>query len=382
MSLRWLNFWCATRALIHLDSLANREIAAGRRPSCDKLVRLRHCGRRRLSVHWWWTTRTAVVLITAITWRRRASRSGSHSARWPVPTTATTVPAWWWWTSTETTSWTVAASRRAKATSSRATSRRRSVSASTAAVVRRSAAATTRTVRAHAALRTLMSQARRRELTCHSASHASSHHRSDRIAVFVSAWSSLWVHSLATVAARTAVHWHRRCFILHVWPTRTATSARGPDAGIADRVQRCPIIRTSATSFILAVGLLALHLKRSELWRSLGVHRSTTAHRWRTVGSRKLVGHQALLVQVLVVVRAVHIRILRNTLLARLPAHQRPAHRTSDHAGCHNQDGSRKYDPATPLHVRDEQKDVDQECEKRDQQGRDSQDEESQKVAW
>nr|POE90060.1 hypothetical protein CFP56_20527 [Quercus suber] len=88
-----------------------------------------------------------------------------------------------------------------------------------------------------------------------------------------------------------------------------------------------------------------------------------------------------MLVQVVVVFVPVHLRVLRDALLAGLAGDQGPPHCACDYHGCNDEDGSRQHDPAAPCHMRDEQEDVDQEREEGDQQRRDGQDQEREEVA-
>ena len=182
------------------------------------------------------------------------------------------------------------------------------------------------------------------------ASHTSCHHGWERVAVFVSAWSSS-THAL--VCAGTSVHWHRRVAFSIARSARSTTSACRADARVSrwvHGVQRSAVVVTS-TAAVLAIGLLALHFESSKLRSLRVVNLSGTAHGWRTVGSWELVGKHALLIKVFVVVLAIHICIFGDTLFARLPAHKRAAHRAGHDTGCNNENCSRKHDPAAPFYV-------------------------------
>jgi hypothetical protein len=125
---------------------------------------------------------------------------------------------------------------------------------------------------------------------------------------------------------------------------------------------------TSAAA-VLAVGFLASHLEGGVLRRTFGIiDLSATAHRWRAFSSGKLVRKHALLADVFVVVGTVHVCVFSNALFARFPAHKRASHGACHNAGCHDEDCSRKHDPATPFHVWNEEKNVNKEGQKSNQQ--------------
>jgi hypothetical protein len=219
-----------------------------------------------------------------------------------------------------------------------------------------------------------MSQTGRRKF----AAHASRHRRRNRIAVFIPARSSS-----TSIRARASVHGHGRVSVCITRPARSATGARRANAGIScfvRRIQRSPVVVAPAAP-VLTVGFLTLHLKSGILRGLGGVSVSAVAHRRGTVGSGELVRKHTLLAEGFVVVCAVHVGVLGNTLFARLPADKRTAHRAGHDAGCNNKDGSREHDPATPFHVWDEQQDVHQESQESDEQGWDGKDQESQEEA-
>lgn len=113
---------------------------------------------------------------------------------------------------------------------------------------------------------------------------------------------------------------------------------------------------------------MTLHLESGELSSAfLLVSLSGATHGWRAVGSWKLIREHALLAEVLVVIRTAHVRILSNALFASFPAHKRAAHGAGYHAGCHDEDRSRKHDPAAPFYMRHKEQDVDQESQKSDE---------------
>ena len=193
-----------------------------------------------------------------------------------------------------------------------------------------------------------MSEARRRKF----ASHTSCHHGWKRVAIFVSAWRTS-THALALVWAGAAIHRHWRVTVSITRPARSTASACRADAWVSHwihGVQGSAVIVTS-TATVLTVSLLALHFESSKL-RSLSVvNLSATAHRWWAVRSWELVSKHALLAEILVVVRAVHVRVFSDTLFARLPAHKRAAHSAGHDTGCNNENCSRKHDPAAPFHM-------------------------------
>ena len=107
----------------------------------------------------------------------------------------------------------------------------------------------------------------------------------------------------------------------------------------------------------MAVGFLASHLKGGVLGRTFRiVDLSGAGHGWRTVGSGKLIRKHALLTEVFVIVGTVHVGVFSNALFASFPAHKRSSHGACHNAGCHDEDCSRKHDPATPFHVWNEEK--------------------------
>lgn len=67
---------------------------------------------------------------------------------------------------------------------------------------------------------------------------------------------------------------------------------------------------------------------------------------------------------------AVHLSILSNALLARLPRYERPAHGAGNNTGSHDENRCGQHYPSTPLHVRNKEKYVDQECQERNEEGR------------
>jgi hypothetical protein len=226
-----------------------------------------------------------------------------------------------------------------------------------------------------------MSKTRWRKL----ASHASCHHRRQRVPIFVPAWSSS-THTWSLVCTWTSIHRHRWVSIC-IRPARSTTSACRTDTGISRGVccvhgiQWSAIIIASSAA-VLTVGLLALHFERSKLRRTLGVVKLSGPAHWRwAVGSGELISKHTLLTKGLVVVCAVHVCVLSNTLFARFPADKSAAHSACHDTGCNDENRSRKHDPAAPFHVWHEQQDVDQESQKSDEQSWDGKDEESQEEA-
>jgi hypothetical protein len=201
-------------------------------------------------------------------------------------------------------------------------------------------------------------------------SHASCCHWWNRIAVFVSARSSP-THAVALIRAGKTVHGHWWAAFGIVGPARAAASARRTDARVSHlvcRIQRSPVILTSSTA-ILAVGFLASHLKGGVLCRAFRiVDLSAAGQRWRTVGSGELIRKHALLTEIFVIIGTIHVCILSNALFAGFPAHKRAPHGACHNAGCHDEDGSRKHDPAAPFHVWDEEKNINEKGQKSDQQ--------------
>ena len=185
-----------------------------------------------------------------------------------------------------------------------------------------------------------MSQARWWEIASHSTSHPCSSHRRNRITILIPAGSTLRAHT------RLTIHRHWRCISGTERPSWSTASTCRSDAGIAvahiggRRVERSPVVHASPPA-ILTVSLMALHLESSKLRGALRLHGGGAAHWRRTFSFGQLVRHHAVLGQVLVVIRAIHVRIFRDPLLAGLPAHQRSSHGACDYAGSHNEDGSR-----------------------------------------
>jgi hypothetical protein len=132
-------------------------------------------------------------------------------------------------------------------------------------------------------------------------------------------------------------------------------------------------------STVVASPLVALGFEGCK-FGSLGVVESVV-HWWRAVCSGQFIGHETLVLQVVVVVGTVHLGVLSDTLLASLSRYQSPSHGASNHARSDNEDGSRQNNPSTPCHMRDEQKDIDQESQERNKQGGEGQNEQSQKIA-
>lgn len=183
------------------------------------------------------------------------------------------------------------------------------------------------------------------------------------------------------ISTGTTVHGHWRMAICVARPARAATGARRTNAWVSHwvhwvhRVQRSSIVVASSAT-ILAVSFLTFHLECSKLSGTLGLINLSAAAHWRwAVGPGKLVGKHSLLAKVVVVVCAAHVCILGNALFAGFPAYKRTAHGTGHDTRCNDEDCSRKHDPATPLYVRHEQQNVDQEGQKSDQQSRDGEDE-------
>jgi len=107
-------------------------------------------------------------------------------------------------------------------------------------------------------------------------------------------------------------------------------------------------------------------------------------HRWRAVCSGQLIGHQTLIlhvVRVVVVVGTIHFGIFGDTLLASLSRYQSPSHGAGNNARGNDENGSCQNDPSSPLHVRNEQQNIDQESQESNQQGGESQNEKSQQIA-
>jgi hypothetical protein len=125
----------------------------------------------------------------------------------------------------------------------------------------------------------------------------------------------------------------------------------------------------ASAAAILAVGFLASHLKGGVLCRTFRiVDLSAAAHWWWTVSSGELIRKHALLTDVFVVIGTVHVCIFSNALFACFPAHKRASHGACHNAGCHDEDCSRKHDPAAPFHVWDEEKNINEEGQKSNQQ--------------
>lgn len=194
-------------------------------------------------------------------------------------------------------------------------------------------------------------------------------------------WRRQWVAELVftrppwtalTVHARSSGHCHpRRHIPIHIRSSPSCTARSHTWSWI----QRCPVIHWTAHSISISTprsSILPLHLKCREL-STLLTHSSSRHRRWALcswkLGLRRWnsIIDRALLRHVLVVVLPAHLRILCDSLLARLSRHQSPAHGACDNAASDNEDGSRKHDPAAPCHVRDKEEYVDQEGEKCDE---------------
>lgn len=222
-----------------------------------------------------------------------------------------------------------------------------------------------------------MSQTRGREL----ASHARRCHWQERIAVFVSKRPLRSAHAPSLVRTGTTVHGHGKMSFTIARSSRATSSARRSHTRVTHWVQRGLVISTPAAA-ILAVCLLAFHLKGSEMRGALRIiDLGAAAHGRRAVGSGKLICEHTLLLEVFVVVLAAHVCVLGNALFARFPADEGPAHGASEDAGCDDQNGSREHDPSTPFYVRHEEQDVDEECQKSDEKSWDGQDKEGEKEA-
>lgn len=136
---------------------------------------------------------------------------------------------------------------------------------------------------------------------------------------------------------------------------------------------------------LAGVRILSLHLKRAKLIGRLVHSRAATHGRW-TVCFGQLICHEAVLGQGVVVCGAVHVCILFDALLTSLATDECSSHGAGYYAGANDEDGSSQHNPAAPLHMRDEEKDIDKEGEKSDEEGRESKDEEgeevSRRMAW
>jgi hypothetical protein len=160
-------------------------------------------------------------------------------------------------------------------------------------------------------------------------------------------------------------HWGK--FLLHTACTRSCIVA-GKRRG--SRIQWSTVVTSP---------LVALCFEGCK-FRSFGVVESAV-HWWGAVCPGQLIGHQTLILQVVVVVGTVHLGVLSDTLLASLSRYQSPSHSASDNARSNNEDSSRQNYPSTPCHVGNEQKDIDQESQESNEQGWEGQNEQSQKIA-
>ena len=131
----------------------------------------------------------------------------------------------------------------------------------------------------------------------------------------------------------------------------------------------------------MPVVTVVLHLETRILWHVL-IRCGTRRHGWRTIrsGQGRIV-HHARLLQVLIVIGPVHIRVLRNALLARFSRDESTPHCASDDAGGDDENDGGQHNPAAPLHVRYEEKNVHEESEEGDEECRDGEDEQSEEVS-
>jgi hypothetical protein len=130
--------------------------------------------------------------------------------------------------------------------------------------------------------------------------------------------------------------------------------------------------------------VLALRGTRSSLLLSLlfvSNEANLASHGWRAISSGQLIGHQAIVLQVVVVGCAIHLGILGNALLACLSRDQRSSHGAGNDTRSNDENGGCKNNPAAPLHVWNKQKNVNQEGQKRDQKSWECEDQQGQEVA-
>lgn len=124
-------------------------------------------------------------------------------------------------------------------------------------------------------------------------------------------------------------------------------------------IQWHPIVTTISTSWIGTRHLKCRELRSLIHWRrALGSRQRIGAVRGCGTGHRRRRWdgiHRAGLGQVVEIIGATHLRILRDPLLSGFPANQRSSHRACDNGGCDDQNGSREIDPTAPLQMRDEQ---------------------------
>lgn len=114
-------------------------------------------------------------------------------------------------------------------------------------------------------------------------------------------------------------------------------------------------------------------------------------HWRRAVGSGELrglallqhgrVGHHAGLSQVVVVILPAHFRIFLDPLLPGFPGDEGAAHGAREDAAGNDEDDSGEHDPAAPLHVGDEEQDVDEEGEQSNDHGGDGEDQQAEQEA-
>ena len=176
-----------------------------------------------------------------------------------------------------------------------------------------------------------MSQSRRRKIASHGYSCRTNWYRISILIPTRSPCSTVAIH------ARPTTHRHSRRIFTVRWAIRSpsTTSTSTPYARVSCRIQRLPVIgqgrRSRLLSTITTPRILPLHLERSELRqaRLLRIDRGAPAHWRRAIRAWQLVRHQpgpVDVAKVLIVIGTAHVCVLRDPLLTRFSAHQRPSH--------------------------------------------------------
>lgn len=208
----------------------------------------------------------------------------------------------------------------------------------------------------------------------HAHAHAHTHlsARRKRIAILISAWSPR--HAVCTILTWFG-HW-RSVLVRSVW-----SSSIGARRSYARRrVQRRAVVLEAVCAILAGMGILPLHVERRKLVGRL-VHRGTATHRRGAVCFRQLINHQSILGQIFVIRGTAHVCVLLNALLASLATDQCPPHGACHYTGANDEDSSAQHDPASPLHMRNEKQDIDQEGEESDEESREGKDEEGEEVS-
>jgi len=188
--------------------------------------------------------------------------------------------------------------------------------------------------------------------------------RRQRIAVLIMRRSRTLLHTLRNKVR----HWRRvRSSCLRWSPRGVGTDAT---KGRCVAVQRLTVIG--------ALPQVIIGFERCEL-RELRV----ASHSRRAVGSRQtdFILCESGCIAAGVVVLTIHLGILGDALLARLPRNQGPPHSACDKTRGDDQNRGGQDNPSSPLHVRNEEENVDQKCQQGDEQGGKGEDEQGEQVS-